>query len=63
MKYKWTIEIEIDEKWVEDGFDLSDSMQQEALLDGILPFAYSSEKSLKIIKKPTVAEIKEAQGY
>lgn len=62
-KFKWVVEIEVDEVWVADGFDLSNEKAQETLLNGILQYAYSYEKSLKVLKAPKQKAILKAQGY
>jgi len=60
--YKWIIEVEVDETWVEDGFNLTDDSAKE-LVANALPFAYGHEFSAKVIKSPTEQAIKKAQGY
>ena len=62
MKLKWTIEIGVDKRWVEDGFDITkDNIIDK--LQTLLPYAYSNELSGKILKSPTRREIRTMQGY
>jgi hypothetical protein len=63
MKFKWTIEIEVDETWVADGFDMND----RAALDMLacrLPYAnMSSELKAKVVAAPDAELIATTQGY
>ena len=61
-RFKWTVEIEVDEKWVADGFDLTNDNIINRLQD-MLPFATSDEVSGKILKAPSKKAIRVAQGY
>lgn len=61
-KFKWTVEIEVDEIWVADGFNLDNDRMQDIMLNE-LDFASSSEVKAKVIKAPSVASIRKAQGY
>lgn len=61
-RFKWTVEIEIDETWVADGFDITD----DRLLDIIahaLPYAYGHEFTGKVLSAPKRSEVLRAQGY
>lgn len=61
-KFKWTVEIEIDEVWVADGFELT----EERLIDMVqsdLQYATESEIKVKILKSPDEKAISKAQGY
>lgn len=62
MKFKWTVEFEVDEIWVADGFDL-DAERAEAMLMNDLTFAEGHEVSAKVIAAPSRERIREAQGY
>jgi hypothetical protein len=60
---KWTIEIEVDEKWVADGFNLSKPRQLQALEEQILQWAYGHEKRVTLVSGPDPAKVAELQGY
>ena len=60
--FKWTIEIEVDESWVADGFDMDDERAKEMLAQN-LPYAYNSELAAKVLKSPSKAAIMKVQGY
>lgn len=61
-KFKWTVEIEVDEVWVADGFDLDDERMNDIMLEH-LSYATSSEVKCKVVKSPTVSSVRKAQGY
>ena len=61
-RFKWTVEIEVDEKWVADGFDLTNDNITDRL-QSMLPFATSDEVSGKILRAPSKKAIRKAQGY
>lgn len=54
MRYKWTIEIEVDQMWTDDGFDLKNEDDIVRMLQERLPFAYSHELGGKVIKRPKI---------
>jgi hypothetical protein len=60
--FKWVVEFEVTENWVEDGFNITDrkamSMMEEAL-----PFASGAEFSAKVIQAPDAKLICKTQGY
>ena len=60
--FKWTVEFTVDETWVADGFNLTDSRAKEMLANDLV---YSSphEYSAKVIKAPDPAKIAKSQGY
>lgn len=60
--YKWTIEIEVDETWVEDGFDLRND-NIHAKVSTFLPSAYGHEIKARVLSAPPVKAIRKAQGY
>lgn len=60
--YKWTVEFEVADCWVADGFDLNDDDAKEMLLSS-LPFAYGEEVRAKVVQAPDPAEIRREQGY
>lgn len=61
-RFKWAVEIEVDETWVEDGFDLTDERAKEMVMND-LRYAYGNEISCKVIAAPNPADIRKAQGY
>lgn len=61
-KFKWTVEFEVDEIWVADGFDLDDE-RALSMLNNDLRFASTQELGAKVIKSPDSSEIRKAQGY
>lgn len=60
--FKWTVEIEVAEVWVADGFDLDDDRAQ-GMLERELGWAYSHELRSTVLSAPDPAEIRKAQGY
>jgi len=60
--YKWTIEIEVDEAWIADGFDMDDERATD-MLGLILGWATPDEFSAKVLKAPPAKAIRKAQGY
>lgn len=60
-KLKWTVEFEVDEAWVADGFDLTDDRAKDMLARD-LGWAYGHELGAKVIKKPDPKIIRELQG-
>jgi hypothetical protein len=61
-KFTWTVEITIDETWVEDGFDLTDERAHDIIMHA-LPYSYGHETKAKVIKRPPDAEVAKAMGY
>lgn len=61
-KFTWTVEFTVDETWVEDGFDLTDE-RAHLMIQNDLTYAYPSEISAKVIKKPSRVSILKMQGY
>jgi len=61
-KFKWTVEFEVDECWVADGFNLTDE-RALAMLTADLCYANSEELKAKVIKSPDVERIAKVQGY
>lgn len=62
-RYTWVLEIEVDETWVEDGFDLSDPEEAKERIMRLLPFAHSNEVDVRVLKTPPIKEVRKAQGY
>lgn len=61
-KVKWTIQVEVDEVWVADGFDFNQDCCQK-VADNLIDYAYPEEVSVKVIKAPPTAKIRKIQGY
>ena len=61
-RFKWTVEIEVDEKWVADGFDLTEERVVD-MLQNDLRYAYESEVGARVLKAPSKKDIRVAQGY
>ncbi len=59
--FKWTIEIEIAECWVADGFNLTDEHAQD-MIEQRLSCATSEEVKARVVKAPTKAALATAQG-
>jgi hypothetical protein len=57
---KWTVEIEVDAVWIEDGFELTEEIVTEAIESRI---GYTREGEIKttIVKTPTEAEFREVK--
>ena len=60
--FSWTVRVDVDERWVADGFDLTDERLQDILLHA-LPYANERELGGKVLKAPDVKDIRKAQGY
>jgi hypothetical protein len=59
--FKWVVEFEVTENWVEDGFDIDEDRAQDMLANA-LPYAYGYELKAKVIKAPDPKLIKKAQA-
>lgn len=60
--FKWVVEFQVTENWVEDGFNMSEKRALD-MLSNTLPYAYGYELSAKIIKAPDPKLIRKTQGY
>ena len=60
--FKWVVQFEVTENWVEDGFTISEKRALNMLANA-LPYAYGSELEVKIIKAPDEKLIRKTQGY
>lgn len=61
-KLKWTVEFEVSENWVADGFEFSDELALEMLSD-VLGYAYERELGARVVKAPSQLKIAKIQGY
>ena len=62
MKFKWTVQFEVDETWVADGFNLTNERAHE-MLANTLTSAYNHELKAKVLSAPDQEKIAKAQGY
>jgi hypothetical protein len=62
QRFKFTIEFDVAEVWIADGFDLTDSRAQD-LLRNALPWCYDSEVGARVIARPADEDMARAQGY
>lgn len=60
--FKCTVEFEVDETWIADGFEITEERAQEMIMND-LSYATSSEVKAKILKAPSQVSIRKAQGY
>lgn len=60
--FKWTVEIEVNEVWVADGFEVTAERVQEWIQEAI-GYSYDSETRVRVVKAPDPKEIAKAQGY
>lgn len=60
--YKWTVDIEVEETWVEDGFDLTDE-RAHAMVCSDLRYAFGREIRCKVTARPPDDAVASAQGY
>ncbi len=60
--FKWTVEIEVAEAWVEDGFDLTEERLKD-MVEADLMYSYHNECKVKILEAPDPKEIRKVQGY
>lgn len=61
-RYRWAVEIEVDETWVEDGFDLTDERATD-IMAHTLRWARSDEFAARVLARPVDEAIAKAQGY
>lgn len=61
-KLTWTIKIQVDKKWVEDGFDLHRQNIHDTI-SVILPYAYGYEFRGQVLTTPPKKQIAKLQGY
>jgi hypothetical protein len=60
--FKWVVEFEVAESWVEDGFDLTQDRAMEIIANA-LPFANDDEIKALVLKAPEAKLIRTTQGY
>ena len=62
-KFKWTVEFEVDEVWVADGFIMTDQRALDMLAADLGWADIGSELSAKVILHPNLDAIAYVQGY
>ena len=61
-KFVWLVEIEIDETWVADGFEITAERAGE-WVEKDIGYASPDEISVRIKKAPKSSDIRAVQGY
>jgi hypothetical protein len=61
--FKWTVEFQVHETWVEDGFDLTDERALDMLAHDLSYANIGTELKAKVLDAPSPMRIKKAQGY
>lgn len=59
--FRWTVEIEVHETWVADGFNLDDDRAHE-MMTRELSHAYGHEVRARVLSAPPADAIAKAQG-
>ena len=59
---KWTVEIDIDNSWIADGFELEADNLRDAINESLLGYARPEEIKVKILKAPSKINILKLQG-
>jgi hypothetical protein len=59
--FKWTVEFEVTENWVEDGFNLTEDIANDMIANA-LSYAYGEEYKATVIKAPNPKIIAKSQG-
>lgn len=60
--FRWTVEFHVEEKWVADGFDLTDRKAHD-MITRFCPYVRMSEMDGVVIARPDDEAIAKAQGY
>jgi hypothetical protein len=60
--YRWVVEIEVHETWVEDGFSLDDEKAHDMMMHR-LPYANGHELKARVLSSPPEKSVRKAQGY
>ena len=61
-RFVWTVEIEVAEVWVADGFDLTDE-RAHGIMCRALSHARMSDIRCRVVKAPKREHVRAAQGY
>lgn len=59
--FKWTIQIEIAERWVADGFNLTDEQAQD-MIEQRLSCATPDEVKARVVRAPSASALASAKG-
>lgn len=62
MKFKWLAEIEIDQIWVEDGYEITEERLRNMLYTDC-GYAYPGELDCRILESPDPKKIAKIQGF
>lgn len=57
----WIFKLEVADSWVADGFDCTEEHLEE-IAGRILPYAYSHEVKLSVVKAPDAQVIRDLQS-
>ena len=60
--FKWVVEFEVTENWVEDGFNIT-NQKATGMIENVLPYASGAEFKATVIKAPDAKLIRKTQGY
>jgi hypothetical protein len=60
--FKWVVEFEIAQNWVEDGFEINQERATEIIANS-LPYANGNEFKATVLKAPAAKLIRTTQGY
>ncbi|HWX14334.1 MAG TPA: hypothetical protein VNY06_05685 [Methylocella sp.] len=61
--FKWTVEFEVAECWVADGFNLTDERALDMLSNDLGWTDIQTELKARVVKAPEPERIAKAQGY
>lgn len=61
--FRWTLEVDVDEQWVADGFDLTREATREAMINAVLGSAHPLERSIRLVDGPADEDVARAQGF
>ena len=61
--FTWTVEFQVSENWVADGFDLTDERALKMLANDLGWADMETELKARVVDRPSEAEIRKAQGY
>jgi len=59
--FKWVVEFEVTENWVENGFNITEDRANDMIANA-LPYAYGSEYKATVLKSPKATLIAKTQG-
>jgi hypothetical protein len=60
--FKWVVEFEVTETWVEDGFNITQGRAIDMMANA-LPYASGAEFKATVLKAPDAKLIRKTQGY